>query len=68
MPNPVRASSGTVDFHPTEHWQGQLFGLTFNVDTIIGTAVAAAVILAVTYGRPIGSRCRSATTITSTTV
>jgi F-type H+-transporting ATPase subunit a len=42
MPERTIAAAG---FNPTEHAQVQFLGLTFNVDTIIGTVIAASVVL-----------------------
>src|SRR5262249_23599053 len=35
--------------HVGEHAQAQLFGLTFNVDTIVSTSVAALIVLALAF-------------------
>lgn len=35
-----------IQLNPTEHATAEFLGMTFNVDTIIGTAVAAAIIIA----------------------
>ncbi|MGH3438500.1 MAG: FoF1 ATP synthase subunit A [Sciscionella sp.] len=34
-----------AELHPTEHAQATLFGLTFNIDTVIGTVVAAGIVV-----------------------
>lgn len=56
----VLAAEGEIK--PGEHWTGSLFGLTVNLDTIIGTLVAAVVVCGLGYymarratkGRPSG--------------
>jgi F-type H+-transporting ATPase subunit a len=37
--------SAAATINPGEHVEGELFGLTFNIDTIISTVVAAAVVI-----------------------
>ena len=47
---------------PGEHWTGEFLGLTFNIDTIIGTLIAGAIVCGLgyymanraTHGRPSG--------------
>lgn len=46
----ARSTSDTVlaagvELHPGEHYEAHLFGLTLNIDTIIGTLVAAAIVV-----------------------
>ena len=56
----ILAAEGTIT--PGEHWTVQLGGLTFNVDTIIGTIVAGLIVCGLgyymanraTHGRPSG--------------
>ena len=56
----VLAAEGEI--RPGEHWTGELGGFTFNLDTIIGTIVAGAIVCGlglymvrgVTKGRPSG--------------
>ncbi len=48
------------EIKPGEHWTGEFFGLTFNLDTIIATVIAGAILCSlglymargVTHGRP----------------
>ncbi len=50
------------EIKPGDHWTGQILGLTFNLDTIMGTIVAAAIVCGLgvymargaTKGRPTG--------------
>lgn len=54
------AEGGTIT--PGEHWTGEFLGLTFNLDTIIGTLIAGAIVCGLGYymasratkGRPSG--------------
>ena len=56
----VLAAEGEIK--PGEHWTGSLFGLTVNLDTIIGTLIAAVIVCGLGYymarratkGRPSG--------------
>jgi F-type H+-transporting ATPase subunit a len=42
MPTILLAADRSVT--PGEHWTGELFGLTFNLDTIVGTLVAGVIV------------------------
>ncbi len=56
----LAAEGGTIT--PGEHWTGEFLGLTFNLDTIIGTLIAGAIVCGLGYymasratkGRPSG--------------
>ncbi|MBV9313744.1 MAG: F0F1 ATP synthase subunit A [Pseudonocardia sp.] len=48
LANPANPAGGLVlaaeEIKPGEHWTAELFGLTFNVDTILGTLIAGAIV------------------------
>lgn len=56
----LAAEGGTIT--PGEHWTGEFLGLTFNLDTIVGTLIAGAIVCGLGYymasratkGRPSG--------------
>jgi F-type H+-transporting ATPase subunit a len=60
MTTVLAAEGGTIT--PGEHWTGEFLGLTFNLDTIIGTLIAGAIVCGLGYymasratkGRPSG--------------
>jgi F-type H+-transporting ATPase subunit a len=60
MSTVLAAEGGTIT--PGEHWTGEFLGLTFNLDTIIGTLIAGAIVCGLGYymasratkGRPSG--------------
>ena len=43
----LAAEEGTIT--PGEHWTGEFLGLTFNLDTIIGTLIAGAIVCGLGY-------------------
>jgi F-type H+-transporting ATPase subunit a len=43
----LAAEGGTIT--PGEHWTGEFLGLTFNLDTIIGTLIAGAIVCGLGY-------------------
>ncbi|MGH8964398.1 MAG: F0F1 ATP synthase subunit A, partial [Actinomycetes bacterium] len=47
VPTAVLAAEGEIT--PGEHWTGEFLGLTFNLDTIIGTLIAGAIVCALGY-------------------
>ena len=60
VPTAVLAAEGEIT--PGEHWTGEFLGLTFNLDTIIGTLIAGVIVCGLGYymarqatkGRPSG--------------
>ncbi len=60
MSTVLAAAGGTIT--PGEHWTGEFLGLTFNLDTIVGTLIAGAIVCGLGYymasratkGRPSG--------------
>ena len=62
MSTQVLAAEGGSGITPGEHWTGQFLGLTFNIDTILGTLIAGAIVCGLglymanraTKGRPSG--------------
>jgi F-type H+-transporting ATPase subunit a len=60
VPTAVLAAEGEIT--PGEHWTGEFLGLTFNLDTIVGTLIAGVIVCGLGYymaqratkGRPSG--------------